>query len=81
MSQHHARLSGWKLQQFRRQVLTISDVCWLCGHPGADTADHIIPVSQGGNPYAVGNGRPAHSKCNQQRGNKPPQFTRTSRRW
>lgn len=21
-------------------------VCWLCGHDGADTADHVIPYDQ-----------------------------------
>ena len=23
-------------------------ICYLCGQPGADTADHVIPLSQGG---------------------------------
>jgi 5-methylcytosine-specific restriction endonuclease McrA len=26
----------------RRILLSLSDFCWLCGHPGARTADHIV---------------------------------------
>lgn len=28
----------------RELVLAASDVCALCGHPGAQTADHVIPA-------------------------------------
>lgn len=27
-------------------MLAVDDVCHLCSHPGARTADHIIPVAQ-----------------------------------
>jgi 5-methylcytosine-specific restriction endonuclease McrA len=27
-------------------VLAVTDVCGLCGHPGAETGDHIIPYSR-----------------------------------
>jgi 5-methylcytosine-specific restriction endonuclease McrA len=26
----------------RLTLLSLSDICWLCGHPGARTADHIV---------------------------------------
>ena len=32
---------------YRKTVATMlanSDLCWLCGHPGARTADHVISV-------------------------------------
>jgi hypothetical protein len=34
---------------YRRAVATLlaqSDLCWLCGHPGAHTADHVITVKR-----------------------------------
>lgn len=40
-----------------------SGTCHLCGQPGADTWDHVVPLSRGGtNDYA--NLRPAHRSCN-----------------
>lgn len=30
----------------RALLLATTDLCGLCGHPGARTADHIIPPSQ-----------------------------------
>jgi 5-methylcytosine-specific restriction endonuclease McrA len=45
-------------------------ICHLCGHPGADTADHLVPWSQGGtDEYA--NLAAAHIDCNRRRGNRP----------
>ncbi|MGB3604228.1 MAG: HNH endonuclease [Gordonia sp. (in: high G+C Gram-positive bacteria)] len=45
-------------------------VCHICGLPGADSADHVIPRSLGG-PDTLDNLRPAHLACNQRRGNSP----------
>ena len=42
------------------------DVCHLCGQPGADTADHLIPRSAGGL-NQLENLRPAHATCNSKR--------------
>jgi 5-methylcytosine-specific restriction endonuclease McrA len=46
-------------------------VCHLCGKDGADTADHIIPVSRGGSDE-LENLRAAHKTCNRKRGNHSP---------
>lgn len=42
--------------------------CHLCGRPGADTADHVVPRSKGGAVFDLANGRPAHKRCNSKRG-------------
>ncbi len=56
------RLSGEKLQKLRRQVFNYyGEQCWLCGGEGADTIDHIIPVSDGGDD-SLENLRPAHGR-------------------
>lgn len=44
--------------------------CWLCGLPGATTADHIIPRSKGGAVFSLDNLGPAHEHCNYSRGNR-----------
>ena len=51
--------------------------CWLCGHDGAESADHLLPRSRGGSDH-IDNLRPAHFRecptcgvrCNQSRGNR-----------
>lgn len=51
----------WK--RLARSVLEESDVCWLCGYAGADTVDHVVPVSV--NPRLAEvrtNLRPAHGR-------------------
>lgn len=78
MSQYHARMNGWKRQKRNRKVLAASDVCWICGHPGADEVDHVKPLSRGGSEDR-NNLKPAHGqqpcptcgeKCNRVKGAK-----------
>lgn len=76
-------------RRVRAQVLAASNVCWLCGHTGADTVDHVIPLrvlrETGRMDLAndPGNLRPAHLSCNSRRQDKAPDLARTSpsRRW
>lgn len=39
-----ARQSTRRRKERNRRLLRLNDVCWLCGHPGADAIDHKIPV-------------------------------------
>ena len=61
-----------------RDILRKSDICHLCGHPGADAVDHIQPKSRGGSEHRS-NKAPAHHfkdcpvcgiKCNRVKWNK-----------
>lgn len=58
----------------RALLLSTNPPCWLCGGEGADSADHIVPYSQGGS-HALSNLRPAHLSCNSRRGKKNAQAT------
>ena len=60
MSQYHARMSGRKRQERNRRILAASDVCHICGAPGADAVDHVIALSRGGSDTDPANLRPAH---------------------
>lgn len=58
-------------------------VCWICGRLGADTLDHVVPLSRGGTNDPE-NLRPAHRFCNTGRGaGRPlrPQPRQPSQRW
>lgn len=60
---------GPRAQSYVRLCLaTYGDLCWLCGRRGADSADHIVPVSQGGAVYDLDNLGPSHRRCNYARG-------------
>jgi 5-methylcytosine-specific restriction endonuclease McrA len=62
--------SGRYRQEWTRRVLAhYGRRCHLCGQPGATTADHLTPRSQGGLD-SLGNLRPAHHVCNSMRGTK-----------
>jgi len=56
--------------QKARAAVLVRDrgICWLCGRPGANTADHVVPLAVGGHPYDMANLRAAHHKCNSRRG-------------
>lgn len=43
-------------------------ICHLCGKPGANSVDHLVPESQGGRTTSP-NLKAAHLLCNQVRGN------------
>ena len=64
---------GRKAQQYVRLTLEhYGRVCWLCGLPGANSADHVIARSKGGAVYDLANLAPAHKRCNESRGNRDP---------
>lgn len=87
--------TGRPYRRARLQVLGASTVCWICGHEGADQADHDPPLRElealGLDPADPAFMRPAHGvngcpvcgrKCNQSKGDRPyvPPST-TSRDW
>lgn len=65
---HVRRVNGY---QWRRLVHAVVErdggVCWLCGKGGADTADHVRRVRDGGDDD-LRNLRAAHVLCNMSRG-------------
>lgn len=74
MSAYHKRMSGRKRQERNRRILAASDVCHICGDPGADAVDHVIPLARGGSDTDPANLRPAHHDvppfCNRVKGAK-----------
>jgi 5-methylcytosine-specific restriction endonuclease McrA len=72
----NARAERRKYSEPAYRAVAPYGTCHLCGHPGADTRDHVIPLALGGaNDHT--NIRPAHGKrrcstcgirCNQAKG-------------
>jgi hypothetical protein len=81
----------------RAEVLAASRICWLCGHDGSDSADHVIAravcIAMGRFDLlnAKANLRPAHHRpcptcglrCNRKRGTGTPRRAAVvaSRQW
>jgi 5-methylcytosine-specific restriction endonuclease McrA len=64
------RLTGRARQARNRRILSTSDICWICGKPGADSVDHVIPIARGGT-EDPSNLRPAHlHPCNRAKSDK-----------
>ncbi|MFD2674998.1 HNH endonuclease [Gulosibacter bifidus] len=61
-----SRVAKW----VQRTLAEYGTTCWLCGLPGADSADHVVPRSQGGAVYDMENLAPAHKRCNIARGDR-----------
>lgn len=77
---------GRPYRRWQATVLARSRVCWICGHDGADSADHIVPLTRGGAPTDPDNGAPAHHqpcptcgrRCNSSRGAAYPEVEQGS---
>lgn len=74
-----SELTEYEYRKLRAQVLLASDVCIMCGHGGADSVDHVVPVARGGARKDPGNLAPIHGvigcstcgrKCNNDKGDK-----------
>jgi len=70
--------AGWSWETDSRRRLAMirlvlaekGRTCHLCGLPGATTADHVLPRSQGGQ-HTLDNLEPAHAGCNMVRKDRP----------
>lgn len=66
--------SDWNGRKIARLTAAVfaarGRVCHLCGMPGADSIDHIVPRSMGGD-NSLDNLAPAHRRCNSSRGAMP----------
>jgi 5-methylcytosine-specific restriction endonuclease McrA len=64
--------SGRSWRKVRAEVLAASDVCHICGHPGATVVDHEPPLVRLRAMGLNGNDRrflrPAHRTCNARKG-------------
>lgn len=84
MTATHAGRRGRPWRRARAHVLSITTVCWICGHEGAGEADHEPPLAElkrlGLDPNDPQFLRPAHGAlsrcptcgrcCNQAKGNR-----------
>ena len=76
-------------QQKRQRILAAPTICHICGEPGSDAIDHVIPKTLGGTDDDW-NLRPAHHdvpntqgiRCNRAKAGRipAPQLT-TTRAW
>lgn len=72
--QTHRRPSDTKQwRAIRAAILKESDTCHICGLPGADAIDHVIPLAHGGTNDRT-NLKPAHhntgQRCNRVKGDR-----------
>ncbi|MFE6816027.1 HNH endonuclease [Streptomyces sp. NPDC057677] len=86
-------LTQYSYRKARAHFLAEQDVCHLCGHPGADVIDHLIPVARGGDRRDQSNWAAAHGvnrcptcgrNCNGEKSDKPlaqAATLNTSRDW
>jgi 5-methylcytosine-specific restriction protein A len=71
MTDRNGSTRAWR--RIRARILKVSDVCHICGQPGADSVDHVIPLAGGGT-NDPSNLRPAHHlaepRCNLRKGDR-----------
>jgi len=65
----------WREHTVPRILRRDGGICHLCGRPGADTADHLIPWSVS-HDDSSSNLAAAHQSCNQLRGDRSVMWAR-----
>jgi 5-methylcytosine-specific restriction enzyme A len=64
----HERGYGSEWTKLSREIIRRDEgICYLCGLPGADTADHVVAKARGGSDDPS-NLRAAHRACNSAKG-------------
>lgn len=54
--------SGWSEQKLHAEIMKLfGGMCHVCGRPGADEVDHVLPLAEGGTD-THSNLRPIHSE-------------------
>ena len=48
MSRYYRPNNTRQTRERNKRILAASDVCHICGEPGADAVDHVIPLARGG---------------------------------
>jgi len=67
-------------QRTRRRILREHRaICYLCGKPGADQVDHVVPVSRGGTDEDA-NLRPVHRRCHERKTGREARAAQPNRR-
>ncbi len=61
----------WRQVIVPRVLRRDGGICHICGQPGADTADHLIPVADGGTDDMGNLAAAHHTPCNVRRGARP----------
>ena len=61
----------WREHTVPRILRRDNGICHICGQPGADTADHIIPVAHGGTDDDTNLAAAHHRPCNVRRNDRP----------
>lgn len=75
--------TGTAARNAKRDVfLMYGNVCHICGRPGANTVDHLIPKSiRPDLMFDRTNMRPAHLSCNSGRGTRPLVSAEIAKGW
>lgn len=55
---------GWRHQQIREVHLARDPICSMCKRRFATISDHIVPTSQGGDPWSLKNRQGLCEPCN-----------------
>jgi len=72
---------GSRWLRFRQLVFTTyGGLCHICLHGGARQVDHLIPKTEGGDPWDLRNCRPAHGSGPGRRANPCPVCSRQAGR-